>query len=221
MLDILELRLTLLRDLGFQPRMVLDIGAYQGEWSMFIHEIWPAAKVFMVEANEDCRTVLSQIDWAEGYEIALLGDKKRKQVNYYTAQGATPTGSSIFFEQSSFFDNYKVRKLPMVTLDYVVAKNKLFNIDFLKIDTQGSELNILKGGRETLKDVKFILLETQNLEFNQGAPFVDAVLAAMKGFDFWLYDITEIRHLPTGEMVQMDLLFVKKNSKFLKRGKLL
>lgn len=217
MLDILLPRLITLKNSGFTPRTILDIGAHQGSWSKLVREIWPESAIFMVEANDDHCLDLAQAAWANGFEIALLGEKVKKQVDYYASTSAFDTGNSIFKEQTSFFDNCEVRKLPQVTLDSIVKKRSLKKIDFIKLDTQGSELNILKGAKNTLLTTEFILLETQNLEYNLGAPNTCDVLVFMKNLGFRLFDITEIHHLPTGEMLQVDLLFARDNSKFIRR----
>jgi FkbM family methyltransferase len=207
-----------LKSLGFKPRTILDIGAYQGDWAGVVHSVFPKAQLFMVEANEDKKEYLKILTWAKGFEIALLGDKKQTEVKYFLSKGANSTGNSIYKEKTTFFDNSNVRKVPMVTLDSVVKKRKLKNIDFVKIDTQGSELNILKGGKTAISKAEFVLLETQNLEYNLGAPFVDKVFEFMDKFGFALYDILEIHYLPSGEMMQIDFLFANKNSKYLKKG---
>jgi hypothetical protein len=93
----------------------------------------------------------------------------------------------------------------MTTLDEVVKKKKLKNIDFIKIDTQGSELNILKGGRKTLKNTEFVMLETQNLEYNNGAPFTEDVIITMKDYGFRLFDILETHYLGTGQLFKLTL----------------
>jgi len=220
MLDILTSRLLTLKELEFYPKTILDIGAYHGDWSTLVHGIWPDSKIFMVEANADQRPTLAKITWTEGFEIALLGDKKRRQVGYYATTLPVTTGNSIFREQTHYFDNCEIRNLPMTTLDSVVKKRNLKNINLIKIDVQGSELNVIKGGKNTVANAQFILLETQNLEYNLGAPDTAQVLIAMQDLGFQLYDITEIHHLPTGEMFEIDLLFVKQNSPFIKRGTL-
>jgi len=218
MLDILTSRLLTLKGLEFYPQTILDIGAYHGNWSTLVHGVWPDSKIFMIEANADLSPTLAKITWARGFEIALLGDKKRRQVGYYATTLPVATGNSIFREQTHYFDNCEVRNLPMVTLDWVVKKRNLKNADLIKIDAQGSELDIIKGGKNTVANAQFILLETQNLKYNLGAPDTAQVLIAMQDLGFQLYDITEIHHLPTGEMFEIDLLFVKKGSKFIKQG---
>lgn len=49
--------------------------------------------------------------------------------------------------------------LPIITLDWYVEKIGIDCIDFLKIDTEGYDLNVLKGGRKSLKNVRFIQYE--------------------------------------------------------------
>jgi len=217
-------RLSLLANLGFSPRTILDIGAYQGEWTKMAHQIFPLAKIFMIEATPDNESLLRNVSEASGLSMALLGNKSKKSVDFYVANPQTTsitTGNSIYMEKTRYFDNQHLIKLPMTTLDEMVAKRKLKNIDFIKIDTQGSELNILKGGKKTVSKAEFILLETQNLEYNDKAPFTEDVVIAMKSYGLRLFDILETHYLSSGELFQVDLLFAKKDSMFMKKGRLI
>lgn len=49
--------------------------------------------------------------------------------------------------------------LPVYTLDWYVKEYKVKKIDFLKIDTEGYDLKVLKGGQGVLKNIKFIQYE--------------------------------------------------------------
>ena len=210
-------RITHLKKLGFKPRTILDIGAYKGDWAKQIQKHFPGSELFLVEANQNHLPSLKQSGF--NFTIALLGEKPKKGVNFYTTtKPFSTTGNSIYKEQTPAFKNAKIRKLPMTTLDKIVKKHQLNNVDLLKLDTQGSELDILKGGLKTIKKAEFILLETQNLIYNQNAPHIEAVFPFMTSLNFKLFDITQIHYLPTGEMSQLDLLFVKKSSKYLKTG---
>jgi hypothetical protein len=35
---------------GYQPKFVIDGGAYQGEWTVTFKEVFPAASILMIEA---------------------------------------------------------------------------------------------------------------------------------------------------------------------------
>ena len=144
--DLTILRLELLKKSGFYPRTILDIGAQVGDFGVPVHEIWPEAKIFMIEANQDHAIHLREFPWLLGYEIALLGDKNKSRVKYYASTRRLDGGNSIFKEQTGYFDNCEVRLIPMITLDSLIQRRKIKNIDFIKIDVQGSELNIINGG---------------------------------------------------------------------------
>lgn len=214
-------RLQLLKNIGFTPQTILDVGAYHGDWSREVFNLWPQSQFYALEANQDCASFLATLPFLTGYSIALLGDKVRNNVAYYTTPFPITTGNSIYPEQTQFFSNPQVRRLPMTTLDLLLANLHLPNIDFIKIDTQGSELDIIKGGTKTLAQAHFVLLETSVLQYNLGAPSTEAVIAKMSTLGFQIFDITEIHYLPTGETAQIDILFVKQNSRYIRRGTLL
>ncbi len=52
----------------------------------------------------------------------------------------------------------------ITTIDAFVEENKIDKIDLLKIDTEGNELNVLKGAQKTLKDN---LIDVIHFEFNE------------------------------------------------------
>lgn len=210
-------RLCLLKNLNFYPRTILDIGSHKGNWGKMVHKIWPKADIFMIEANEEHKEDLQAIEWLQGFEIALLGESNKKRVKYFASRNQFTTGNSIFREQTQIFDDARIRYLPMITLDTLVKKRGLKNIDFIKIDTQGSELNIILGGEKTISGTQFILLEIQNLEYNLGAPFITDVILEMKKQGFALYDIIEIHYASSGEMIQIEALFVQENSPFIRK----
>ena len=70
--------------------------------------------------------------------------------------------SSMFIPDFPFINKFfdperynivKTCKILTDTLDSQLLKNNIGNVDFIKVDTQGSELLILKGGENTLKNV--------------------------------------------------------------------
>ena len=210
--------LLLLRNLGFRPRTILDVGAYNGIWAKTVHFIWPAASVFCVEANADLKKHLKKINWLAGFEIALLGETEKEPIPYFV-NPKHPTGNSIYRENSPYFRNAHTRHLPMTTLDRVVEKNHLTNIDFIKIDTQGSELDIIRGGKKEVARAEFILLEVQNINYNLEAPDAIEVIVEMKKRGFSIFDIANRCYLKkTQRMVQFDVLFVRESSVFTRKG---
>lgn len=215
-----EQRLLFWREHGFYPRTILDIGAHRGIWSEEAHQIWPESKIWMFEANEQARQNLEQIKHLGGYEIVLLGEKNKSKVPYYMCTKDNNTGNSIYREQTWYFEECETVELPMTTLARVVKKHQLSEIDLIKIDTQGSELDIVRGGEPIIKQAEVVILEVPILEYNLGAPKITEIITVMAKLGHEVLDIVEMHYLPTQELFQLDLMFAKTTSKLFKRGSL-
>jgi len=61
-----------LAERGLQPRHVVDVGAFHGDWSlMMARKIWPEAQITMLEANREKSTILESVAERIGARIAF------------------------------------------------------------------------------------------------------------------------------------------------------
>ena len=82
--------------------------------------------------------------------------------------------------------------------------------EVIKMDTQGSELDIMKGGKNLCKRASIIKLEVSLVELNEGAPVYDEVVGLMEDFGFEeRMSIGE--HYEGDEIIQKDLVFLNKD----------
>jgi FkbM family methyltransferase len=211
-------RLLCLRNIfGFQPSVIYDIGAHEGLWTRDCKEIFPSATYYQFEADTDKKEKL--VNGTKSF-FEVLGNEDNKEVDYYkvkTQKFKYTTGNSIFPENSYLYtqsENFYIEKRIMKHLDTLVLENNLPFPDFLKLDTQGSELLILEGAAECMKKAKVILLEVSIHEYNKNAPLIADVLAFMKERKFLMFDIIE-NHIINGVLAQIDILFCKEDSPYL------
>ncbi len=196
-----------LREFGFKPKTIIDIGASHGHWSASVATIFPDARFFMFDALEENRPHLEKLNAPQFiHEICVLAEKPGHERNF----SISGTGSSLYSERSN-----APRQLAVVrtkSLDDVLASHQLEDPLFLKLDVQGAELEILKGGTHTLEHCEVVQMEVAFLKYNEGAPdFADVVLF-MNERGFKMYDIAGFVR-PTGtHLVQIDALFVRENS---------
>ena len=61
-------------------------------------------------------------------------------------------------------------EIETITLDNFISKNTIDNLDFIKIDTQGSELDIFNGGKNSLKNVVKIICEVEFVPIYEDQP---------------------------------------------------
>jgi len=98
-----------------------------------------------------------------------------------------------------------------ITLDEIVKKKNLPFPDFLKIDTQGSELDILKGSQKSISKCSLIYLECPIIEYNLGAPNLNDYIKYLNSINFVPYDLCEV-HKIDNILIQIDILFIKKST---------
>lgn len=189
------------------PRSVLDIGANTGGWYREAKSRWPDAYFFLIEGNPACAEYLAAT--GESFRIALLSDAE-KEVEFFTRVDApTCTGSSYKREKTEFYADDKINtdRLPTARLADV-CEGSVF--DLIKIDTQGSELDILRGGIDIARAAKAIVMEVSLEEYNDGAPLADETLAFMASLGFRATEVLqEIVHPIKRHVIQNDLLFIR------------
>jgi len=186
---------------------VYDIGAHKGEWSSFYKKTSLKESNFILfEANEDHKKDLNKKKF--NFFIEILSDES-KDVNFYNNNNSS--GDSYFRENTPNHNGLQAQKKKTKTLDEVVFSKNLPLPDLIKIDTQGSEIDILKGAKNTLQNCKLLYLECPIMaNFNNNNLNIFDYLSYLKNLDYIPQEICEI-HYYHGYLIQVDILFVKKN----------
>ena len=78
-------------------------------------------------------------------------------------------------------------EIETIDLDTFVSENKIGNVDFLKIDVQGAELDIFKGATKTLKNSLFIISEVEFLKIYENQPLFGDVSNFLSDNDFMFH----------------------------------
>ena len=203
-----------LRRLGYSPAVVVDVGAFEGEWTKNVLEIFPSAEFVMFEPQEAKQPMLAAL--CRGRRNvrlvqSILGDRSEDEVTFYEME----SGSSIYEEQTSH--PRRVRAYPMQTLDAAMAGLSLPGEVFVKLDVQGAERDVLDGATETLARCSFLLLEASVLNFNADAPLLDELVPYLKDKGFVLFDVCDLRRKANGTLFQLDLIFARADGEIRQR----
>lgn len=198
---------------GINITVAFDIGAYRGDFTATLRSVWPECTVFQFEADG------RQSGYLDPSAImALLGDVDDENVNFYTLDSTKiTTGSSIYLENTAHYtgESTLVLKKTMTTIDTLSRTHDFsgdwYNSGLIKLDTQGSELRILRGATKFLEQhrPRYILCECSVVEYNTGAPSADQVISAMSTNGYALRDIFDTAH-NRGMLLQADILFERK-----------
>lgn len=197
----------------YNPKYIIDIGAHIGNFSKGIYNHYKDCRFMLIEANKNCETHLQNLPFE--YQIVALSDGQTQSDLFIEKSNPIATGASLKKENTVYYDDGKFDTVQVTTntLDNLCLFEKNL-VDLLKLDTQGSELDILRGGIKTLHRSKLVLLEVSTLEYNQNAPLFDVIFDFMKINSFEILDIINFLRMDNGQnkmIVQMDVLF--KNSR--------
>lgn len=192
---------------GFAPDAIIDVGAWEGNWTRLARTQFGEIPSLMVEPQAAKRPFLEAVcsDFPLArYVSTVLSASAGETVTFYEML----SGSSFLQERSNA--PRTETKLTTRTLDEVAADLPGSSL-FLKIDVQGAELLVLAGGQDTLARSEVVQLEVALLPYNEGAPTFLEVLFYMDERGFVPFDFSgESR--PNGHLVQIDMIFVRRES---------
>ena len=123
---------------------ILDIGAWVGTWSVAMNPYCGRVVAFEPDPLHYECLVKNVPGDVETHQLAVGNEDKMVGLsndNFTQAKRVMGTGD-----------------IPMVTVDSL----GLTDIDLIKIDVEGYEMEVLKGSLETLKQVKFVMIELNN-----------------------------------------------------------
>lgn len=203
-----------LKDLGYYPDIIFDIGAYKGLWTREMMKIF-GCDYYLFEPIEykELKEIETEFPVQKIEVFNELLYAKETTIDFYQKKN---TGDSIYKENTKIFNDCEVIKKKTNTLNNIIKKNKILedetNKVLWKLDTQGSELDILLGASEYIHLVDFIILEMPLFgEYNNKAPKFKDYINMMDLMGFVPYDILE-NHLYCNTFnIQIDMLFINKH----------
>ena len=159
---------------------VIDVGAHKGEFfKSLVKSICKIKTGLLVEPQESVLKNLNDLkikfpNIKIEIENIALSSKTQTEELYINALSSTSTLSKINknskwfkFKKMILFSNQKniikKKKILSDTLDNLMKRHKINKLDFLKIDTEGYEYEVLKGAINSLKNhkIRYVMLEKQ------------------------------------------------------------
>lgn len=195
---------------------VLDIGANIGRFATTINAVLPKAKIYSFEPLPDCfeqlQLRMANVKNFTGFNIAL-GEES----------GDLPFERNAFSPSSSFLKmndlhksafprtchektvNIKVERLDSFAERIVIAEPLL-----VKIDVQGYEDRVLRGGEQTIRRAKLIVTETSFERLYTEQPLFDEIYHILSEWGFvYAGALGQLQHPQSGKVIQQDSIFAK------------
>ena len=209
--------------------IIFDIGACEGQTIVEMVKNFKKCTIHSFEANKNLLPHLYYVKnkYRKNSKILInpvaIGDKKKK-VPFYLHQD--PSQSSLLkinFKSKLFVKMKKFRKekkflkenniktyVPQINLDYYCKNKKIKKIDILKSDTQGCDLNVLRGAKKILSKTSILIVEINFIDYYEKInSFYEFEKLLRKNFNFW--DISMIYKNPKwGSTDFVDAIYINK-----------
>lgn len=196
-------QLWVLDGLGREATFI-DIGANQGEFTIFAAGRLTHGKVFAVEPFDKVRGKLQS-------NLTINGFQNVEVIPY--ALSDAPGRAELFTDAARYGETNKnncgltslvkseirgtkIGETEVSTLDELVSSKNLDRLDLIKIDVEGSEPAVLRGGLATLEKFKPMILIELNAETLEGAgSSVQEVVATLESLGYQGFMLNDRRDL--------------------------
>ena len=218
--------------LSLEEITVFDIGCYRGLFSQRLNNqlrktIDKKIKYFLFDPNLRVKEYLSgSLDFEYSYHQLAISDSKCEKYFYYnpvlefsmSSLDERFLKSKLWRYSRSLFTLSRSKPIKKIkvntdTIDLFCKQNKVSSIDILKIDVEGTQLDVLKGSKEMLQGVSVIFIEIleEKKYFRESLKKVKLLL---EGYDFVLFQESPIYTTKILSPYRAsDCIFIKQASK--------
>jgi FkbM family methyltransferase len=199
--------LTTLRDIGWRPGAIIDIGVATGTAGLY--SVWEDIDICLVEPSRKALVYMEQI--AARYPRTKIFNVAASNRTGRIVGGEHPDISNISFG--------KIRGLlrkavfPAMTCDDIVAAAGVSPPFVYKLDTDTHEREILEGSAATLARTELCIVEMRVFHRNRkGMARPDDIWRAMIDHGFAFFDVAGAGYAGSGVMRSADLVFAREGS---------
>ncbi len=198
--------------------VVYDIGANTGSFAEFVSRLRTVSNVYCFEP--DAKVFESLVQNCKGtrkvecLQVAL-GDRVEKRsfhVNEFNPSSSILPMQSVTLEEFPHAAKSRTIELETTTLSGIVAQRQLLDPDFIKLDVQGFEEHVIRGGVEVFRKARFCMLEMSFTSLYQGSTLAVEMNALMRQLGFKLVGILDHKVKgKSGEILQFDAVYENGN----------
>jgi FkbM family methyltransferase len=201
-----------------EPRAgaVLDIGANEGDWTAAALQAFPGVEVIAAEPGPEPLSVLEP----------RFADHENVTVDPRAVTDTTGTSTyhrtrasvfaSLLRPGQALHDLYPLPGSPTEVIETVEVKTVTLDelvgdrpVSVMKLDVQGGELAVLRGGRRVLENTAAVLVEVLFLPHYEGDTTFPGLHEAMTDLGFLLMDLSRPFRLDEGPALWADACYAR------------
>ncbi len=187
--DTLITPLIIMVNNGVPVTTFIDVGAADGTFALTVLDaVNPGLRLFNIDAQETYAPSLARIDamLGEPYRITAVGERNG------TIRVSAPKHEYWLSTAAHMNAGEGTLELPCRTLDSLCTEAGVKGPSFIKLDVEGAEMGVLRGGKETLRETCGLLIESP-VRNAPGPQFLE-IYKFLAERDFSLFDIVRMSH---------------------------
>lgn len=171
-----------------KPPVIFDIGAHEGHYTKFVLETIPDADCYLFEPNRELtsRFLIRKrvFNWAIADYVGVT--------RFFTCPTKNDELSSRYkrdvFNETGFVET----EVPCITVDCFSLDHKINEVDYIKVDVEGAELDVLNGCPSMMrnKKIKYIQIEYGGTYKDAGITFIQIIQTANL-FGYRVYELVK------------------------------
>lgn len=177
--------------------VIFDVGAHEGKYSEFVTRLVPDAKCYMFEPNIELALKTG------AYSLAI--SDHNGFVPFYIPPKKNDELSSLYKREVFKQTGYEKIEVACTSIDSFCLSGGIKEIDYVKVDVEGAELDVLNGCKEMmmLRKIKFIQLEYGGTYPDAGITFAQVIeTAASLGYNIYELVDNEFNLITTDNFIE-------------------
>lgn len=205
-----------LRRQGISPRTVIDVGANVGQFAVAAAMLFPDALIYSFEPHPGCFEDLvknaATLPRIKPFRAALgeCAGVAQLRINSHSHSSSLMPLAQAHRQAFPAAVEVQTVGVQQTTLDVIFGEVELETPVLLKLDVQGCEAQAVRGGREMLKRVEWMVSEASLKPMYEGEVLFMGLVRLMEdaGFAF-SRPVGFLNDPQTGEILQLDALFTR------------
>lgn len=191
---------------GISPRVVLDVGASSGPWSVTCARVFPEAAFYLVEPLPHYEGNLLTEKAAGWHRLSMaLGSEDGEITISIPESQYGPFGASALGPSSKAVES---RRVPLRSIDSLLTDGTIEMPQLVKLDVQGFEAEVLAGGEQLWGNVKAFVVELSLDRFWKEAKVLHEMVALFANRGYYPFEFFHQFRGADGLLKQIDCVFL-------------
>lgn len=201
-----------LKQIGFEPKHIVDVGANHGTWTRETLKYFPDAYYTLLEPQYWMQdSIKDLLENNKKIKFNAVGAGAQEGTFNFTIVNRDDSCSFRYTEAEAKAEGFEQIEVPVVTLNNLLAQSNLPTPDIIKIDAEGLDIEVLKGTSNYFGQTEIFMVEVGIVNKLFDNSFLTMV-NYMDSNGYTLFDITDLNRPFTPAVLWLaELVFVKKN----------